>query len=341
MRYLHAHSISSHDARYAFASGRVRALELKLIGKQRMERLAEAKDVEECLRLLADTAYGEHLEEIEEVGYEAFLRNEEARVLGLVDSLSLDEALSDVLRLEYDFNNLKVLLRESFAGRDLSVLYMDLGKYAVSEIKELLGSDTPERIPAPLNDAAARGLAAWAQTSDPAEVDTAVDGVMFRHFLQVAADHNVPYLRTLMQVKIDLANIRTFLRARYIELEPRGLERLLYPGGSVKTEALTSTFQLPIEEVLARFQFSPYRPVIERGWAALSSSGSFVPLEREIDDHVVSFLKLSKYFTFGFEIVMTYALMKKNEIKTLRLILAAKEKGMSPESIKERIPDAF
>jgi len=341
MRYLHAHSISSHDARYAFASGRVRALELKLIGKQRMERLAEAKDVEECMRLLADTAYGEHLEEIEEVGYEAFLRNEEARVLRLVDSLSMDELLSDVLRLEYDFNNLKVLLRESFAGRDLSLLYMDLGKYPVLEIKQLIEGETPERIPAPLNEAAARGIAAWAETSDPAEVDTAVDGVMFAHFLKVAGDHNVPYLRTLMQVKIDLANMRTFLRARNIELEPRVLERLLYPGGSVNLDALTATFQLPIEEVLARFQFSPYRPLIEKGWAALSASGSFVPLEREIDNHIVSFLKLSKYFTFGFEIVMAYALMKKSEIKTLRLILAAKEKDMPAESIKERIPDAF
>jgi V/A-type H+-transporting ATPase subunit C len=341
MRYLHAHSISSHDVRYAFASGRVRALELKLIGKQRMERLAEARDVEECLRLLADTAYGEHLEEIEEAGYETFLRNEEARVLELVDSLSLDVALSDVLRLEYDFNNLKVLLRESFAGRDLSILYMDLGKYQVDEIKALLEGETPERMPAPLDEAAARGAAAWNETADPAEVDTAVDGVMFEHFLKVASDHKVPYLRTLMQVKIDLANIRTFLRARYIELEPRGLERLLYPGGSVKAEVFTATFQLPIEEVIARFQFSPYRPVIEKGWAALTSENSFVPLEREIDNHVVSFLNLSKYFTFGFEIVMTYALMKKSEIKTLRLILAAKEKGMPAEAIKERIPDAF
>jgi V/A-type H+-transporting ATPase subunit C len=341
MRYLHAHSISSHDVRYAFASGRVRALELNLIGKQRMERLAEARDVEECMRLLADTAYGEHLEEIEEAGYETFLRNEEARLLELVDSLSLDRPLSDVLRLEYDFNNLKVLLRESFAGRDLSVLYMDRGKYPVEEIKALLEEDTPERMPAPLNEAAARGTAAWNETADPADVDTAVDGVMFEHFLGVAADYKVPYLETLMQVKIDLANVRTFLRARYIELEPRGLERLFYPGGSVKIEVFTSTFQLPIEEVLARFQFSPYRPVIEKGWAALTSKNSFVPLEREIDSHVVAFLKLSKYFTFGFEIVMTYALMKKSEIKTLRLILAAKEKDMPAEAIKERIPDAF
>jgi V/A-type H+-transporting ATPase subunit C len=341
MEYLHAHSISSHDVRYAFASGRVRALETRLIGRQRMDRLAEAKDIAETLRLLSDTVYGEHLDEIEEIGYETFLRHEEARVLDLVDSLSLDPPLGDVLRLEYDFNNLKVLLRESFSGRDLSRLYMDLGKYPVEEIKDALASETPGRMPEPLAEAAARGKEAWDGTSDPAEVDTAVDGVMFAHFLKVAGHHNVPYLEELTRVKIDLANIRTFLRARYIELEPKGFGRLLYPGGNVKTEIFTETFQLPIEEVLSRFQFSPYRPVIEKGASAVEREDSFVPLEREIDSYVVSFLRLSKYFTFGFEIVMTYALIKKSEIMALRLILASKEKDMPTESIKERIPDAF
>jgi V/A-type H+-transporting ATPase subunit C len=341
MRYLHAHSISSHDVRYAFASGRIRALEMKIIGRQRMERLAEARDMEDVMRLLSDTVYGEHLEEIEELGYETFLRHEEARVLALVDSLSHDEALSDVLRLEYDFNNLKVALRESFSGRDFSDLNTDLGKYPAGEIKEALAGEALGRIPAPLDEAAHRGSAAWDETSDPAEMDAAVDGVMFAHFLKVAGEHGVPYLEALMRVRIDLANIRTFLRARYIGLEPRGFERLLYPGGWVKTETLTETFQMPVEEVLSRFVFSPYRPVIEKGWQALERDNSFVPLEKEIDSYVISFLRLSKYFTFGFEIVMAYALLKKSEIKTLRLILAAKEKEMAPEAIKERIPDAF
>ena len=341
MRYLHAHSISSHDVRYAFASGRIRALEMKLIGRQRMERLAEAKDMDEVMRLLSDTVYGVHLEEIEEVGYEAFLGHEEARVLDLVDSLSHDEMLSDILRLEYDFNNLKVLLREMFSGRDLSGLYVDLGKYRAGEIKEMLVNETIERMPSPLNDAALLGTEAWNRTSDPAEMDTAIDRVMFGHFLKVAGGHNVPYIEALMKVRIDLANIRTYLRARYIEIEPKSLEALLFSGGSLGLEVFTDTYQMQIEEILSRLQFSPYRPVVEKGWQALEKENSFVPLEREIDSHLVSFLKLSKYFTFGFEIVMAYALIKKNEIKTLRLILASKEKEMAPEATKERIPDAF
>jgi V/A-type H+-transporting ATPase subunit C len=341
MRYLHAHSVSSHDVRYAFGSGRIRALEMKLLGRQRLDRMAEARDLDEAMRLLADTAYGAGGEEIEEAGYEAVLRNEEGRVLDLVDSLSLDKDMSDILRLEYDFGNLKVLLREYFSGRDLSGLYVGLGKYPAEEIGEMIRSEIPERIPPPLDEAAERGIAAWKETSDPAAVDTVVDGVMFARFLAAMVERNARYLEALMRVKIDLANIRTLLRARYIGLETRGLGRLLYPGGSLKPEVLEEIFPLPIEEVLSRFQFSPYRPVIEEGGYGVEQRDSFAPLEREIDSYVISFLKLSKYFTFGLEIIMAYALAKKSEIMTLRLILASKEKGMAPEAIKERMPDAF
>jgi vacuolar-type H+-ATPase subunit C/Vma6 len=55
---------------------------------------------------------------------------------------------------------------------------------------------------------------------------------------------------------------------------------------------------------------------------------------------VISLLKITRYFTFGLEVVMAYALMKQIEIKALRLVLAAKSGGMPPAFIKERIPDA-
>ena len=76
MRILHAHSAASNDVRYADASGRIRALETTLLGRQRLERLAEAADIDEVLRLLSDTSYAAHLDELEDSGYEAFLENE-------------------------------------------------------------------------------------------------------------------------------------------------------------------------------------------------------------------------------------------------------------------------
>jgi V/A-type H+-transporting ATPase subunit C len=339
MKYLHAHTVSSHDKRYAYATGRVRALEMRLLGKQRLERMAEARDLDEALRLLSDTEYAIHFDEIEDTGYRGCLKNEERRILDLVDGLTLDPDVSDILRLKYDFHNLKVALREQFAGRDLGHLYMDLARYEPAALGAALKAESVDLLPEPLIGAATEALAAYSRSQDPAEVDLAVDNAMFGVFLERARASGALYIEAIVRTWIDLADIRTFMRARYLELESRALPDMLIAGGFIKPADLLETFTSPLDEVLQRFEFSPYKAILEIGGAGLERQDSFAPLEREMDNYVISFLRLSRYFTFGLEVVLAYALLKENEIKMLRLVLAAKERNMPPDAIKERIAD--
>jgi len=340
MRYLPAHAVSSHDQRYAYASGRIRALEMTLLGKQRLDRIAEASDLHEVLRQLSDTAYASHIDEIEESGYQVFLRNAERRLLDLVDSLSLDREVSDILRLGHDFHNLKVALREQVSGRDLGDLYMDLGRFDPEEIRGPVKNEALDRLPGMLSLPAKEALEAYRASSDPGEADIIVDKAMFAHFLGVAGGYGGPFIRTIARTWIDLANIRTFMRARYLGFETRMLPGLLIEGGLVRLSDFCDIYQFTLDEILGRFEFSPYRKVVEIGGAAAEKSGSFVPLEREIDNVVISLLRITRYFTFGLEVVVAYALVKQIEIKALRLVLAAKDGGTAPDLIKERIPDA-
>jgi V/A-type H+-transporting ATPase subunit C len=313
---------------------------MNLLGKQRLDRIAEASDLDEVLRQLSDTAYAAHIDEIEERGYRVFLRNEERRLLDLVDSLSLDRDVSDILRLGHDFHNLKVALREKISERDLGDLYTDLGRFDEEEIREPVKSDMPDTLPAILADAAKEALEAIVASRDPGDADIIIDKAMFSRFLTVAAGYGGPFMGGIVRTWMDIANIRTFMRARYLGLEARELPGLLIEGGFVKLSDFSEIYQFTLDEILGRFEFSPYRRAVEVGGAAAEKSGSFVPLEREFDNVVISLLRITRYFTFGLEVVIAYALMKQIEIKTLRLVLAAKAGGMPPDLVKERIPDA-
>jgi V/A-type H+-transporting ATPase subunit C len=340
MRYLPAHAVSSHDERYAYASGRIRALEITLLGRQRIDRIAEAETLDEAMRHLSDTAYAQHLDEIEESGYQVFLRNEERRLLDLVDSLSLDREVSDILRLRHDFHNLKVAMREKVSGRDLSDLYVDLGRFDPEEVRLPVKNEMPDSLPDIFAAVVKQALEAYTASGDPGRADIVVDKAMFAHFLEVAAGYGGLFIKSIVRTWIDLANIRTFMRARYLGLQARELPGLLIEGGLVRPSDLSEIYQATPDEILGRFEFSPYRRVVEIGGAAAEKSGSFVPLEREIDGVVISLLRVARYFTFGLEVVIAYALMKQMEIKALRLVLAAKDGGTAPAFIKERIPNA-
>jgi V/A-type H+-transporting ATPase subunit C len=339
MKYMHAHAVSSDDQRYAYATGLIRAMEVRLLGRQRLERMTEARDFDEALRLLADTEYSAHFDEIEDVGCHGCLRNEEKRVLDLVDALSLDADVSDILRLKYDFHNLKVGLREQVSGRDLGHLYDDFASFEAEVIRSALKAENVDLLPEPLIEPARSALEAYSNSQDPGQADLILDTAMFSLFLARARDFGAFYIEAMVKTWIDQANIRTFMRARYLDLESKVFGEMLIPGGFVKPADFTETFTLPLDEVLQRFQFSPYRTVIDAGGAGLERTGSFVALEREIDNYLISFLRLSRYFTFGLEVVLAYALLKLNETKMLRLILAGKERDMPGEAIKERIAD--
>jgi V/A-type H+-transporting ATPase subunit C len=339
MKYMHAHAVSSDDQRYAYATGLVRALEVRLLGRQRLERMTEAKDADEALRLLSDTEYSVHFDEIEDIGCEGCLRNEEIRVLKLVDALTLDPEVSDILRFRYDFQNLKIAVREQVSGRDLKHLYDGFARFGGEQVRAAFKAENLDLLPEPLIEPAKEAIEAYSKTEDPAEADLIVDKAMFSLFLSRAGSFGAVYIEAIVKTWIDQANIRTFMRARYLEIEPKALAGMLIPGGFIKPADLAETFTLPPDEVLQRFQFSPYRSVIEMGGTGLDKTGSFVVLEREIDNYLISLLRLSRYFTFGLEVVFAYALLKLNEVKMLRLVLAGKEHGLPAEIIKERIAD--
>ncbi len=337
MKYLQAHRVSSHDERYAYACGRIRALEMRLLGRQRLERIAEARDLDEALRLLSDTDYGVHLDEMEEIGYVGCLHNETRRVLALVDALTLDPDVSDILRLKYDFQNLKVAIREKVSGRDLAHLYYDYSRYSPDILTAALKTEALEALPDIFFEPASEALDKVSKSRDPSEGDTVIDRAMFHLFLERARSYGSLYLEALIRTWIDLANIRTFMRGRYLGIESRNLPELLISGGFVKLTDLRETYSLPLDEVRQRFEFSPYKPIIEIGGEGIERGGTFVDLEREIDNYLISFLHLARYFTFGLEIIIAYALLKENEIRMLRLILAAKERAIAPEALKGRL----
>jgi V/A-type H+-transporting ATPase subunit C len=340
MKDVRTYMVSSDDVRYAYAVGRIRAIEMTLLGKQRLERMGEARTLDDAMRHLSDTIYGLHLDELEEGGYATLLKDEEERLLGLVDSLSLDKAISDILHLRYDFQNLKVAVRERVADRDLEHLYVTFGLYEPDTIRGPLKADAIEQLPEPLVEAARAALEAHSKSPDPAGVDLAIDRAMFGRFVSaVEASGNI-YIEAIVRTWIDLANIRSFMRARYLGFEARALPALLLDEGFMAPGELTAAFALPLEELVQHFELNPYRDILERGGAGLEKDESFVALEREISNYVVALLRRSRYFTFGLEIILAYALLKQNEIRTLSLILAAKDRELPLEAIKERIPDA-
>jgi V/A-type H+-transporting ATPase subunit C len=72
------------DTEYAYAVGRVRALETQLLDNARIERMMDSEDPGELLRILQDTVYGQHISELSDPSdFERMLKKESARAFSV------------------------------------------------------------------------------------------------------------------------------------------------------------------------------------------------------------------------------------------------------------------
>ncbi|MGI6145867.1 MAG: V-type ATPase subunit [Bacillota bacterium] len=123
------------DGRFAYAVGRIRALENRMIDQARFSRMIDAETHEELMRVLGETEFGGDRDVRPGASaYEDLINAELLRVHELVASMSPDPALTGVFRARHDFHNMKALLKAALAARDRGIRAQGEGARALSAL---------------------------------------------------------------------------------------------------------------------------------------------------------------------------------------------------------------
>ncbi len=85
-----------NETTFAYAVGRIRALETRLLDKSRFDRMVEAASGEEALKVMSETDYGGSIAELDRVhDFEIILQEELKRTFALVKQISPQPHLID------------------------------------------------------------------------------------------------------------------------------------------------------------------------------------------------------------------------------------------------------
>ena len=159
--------------------------------------------------------------------------------------------------------------------------------------------------------------------------------------LAAAAGSGYPFLRDHVRRRIDLGNIKLFVRARYLGLSVERLRAELLEGGFIQTSEFINHFALASVDLGEIRDSSPYRELWEKGLTALSERETFVSLERGIEDFLMNDLRGARSITFGPEPVFAYGQAKKRELGLVRLLGVGKMNAVPAEVLKERISETY
>lgn len=326
--------IGDDDWRYTFQAARVRVLETQMLTRATLLDMANAENFETSADLLAASEYAlpqgsRNFAELENI---LMLRRSEARKL--FADLMIDEPVVELFRARDDFANMRLAVRRTLTEKPFGTDYSDDGNVPAEQFEEVFEQENYSLLPDYMQQAVERAVLTYYQNKDIRQIDYAIDAVQAEYNLEKTRELKNGFLLELFRMQIDLTNIRTMLRLKFTESDQHNV---FLSGGYIEPQRLKHALDVGYEAVGPLFFSTPYYEVVEPGVTYFVSNKSFLKLEQHCEEHLTGFLKTTIQITAGPQPVIAYLLMKENEIRTVRLILTAKNNALDTKLILDRL----
>ena len=351
----------SEYSEYAYAVGRIRALENSLLERQSLNRLLDEPLPGVC-RILEDHGYppiGEICGGMPEDRDECFISNEFADfkdrcladTFAELDRLSFHKDITCLLPLRYDCLNLAWILKAKATKEDVPRLFRcgdieaeDLIQKVEEEGKDLDGV---------LSEAYREAIVLVESNAPVRLVANACMAAYWRHYLRVARDSGLEMLRLLACYQIDGDNLRRLIRFKSNDSSSLSdLEEELMPAAPSQSDSQPSRWEpIGLEPLGRDFFRRAWGETLESLVGLLTGShyeraanealidGSFDPLvfDRELSNMIVSLLREARVATFGIEPLLAYGIAREIEVTNLKILLGGRAVGLKAESIQEKL----
>lgn len=321
------------DTDYLSISARIRAMENRLLTRDRMDRMIEARDMAEAMKVLSECGYpdGGTLERV--------LAQARAETFRDMEGAVPDLRLVEIFQLKYDYHNAKTILKAQAVGAEAERLLLPGGRYAPSDLLEGWHREDMRGCSEVFRRAMAQAWTVLNETRDPQQADLILDRACYEEMAQLARDLDSAFLQGYVRLSVDVANLRTAVRVHRMDKEGDFLRQVLLPGGNVSEQAIASARGEALGEV---FRSGPLSQAAELGAkAAQPQGGPLTEFERACDDAVTNYLAAARRIPFGEQSVIGYLYAREAELTAIRTIFAGRAAGLDSGTIRQRLRETY
>lgn len=332
---------SPKQTEYLYATARFRALEAGLLGKDRIEQLADAGNAAEIYARLEEFGVALVRDAAGEVQAEQTLLGILQTALDNIYESAPAPELYDFLKYPYDCNNVKVAIKCYLRHVSADGMLFDFGTASAADVACMPAKGDFSALPAAMAAAAPLAIEAYEKTANPRMIDLMLDKACFADMLTCVKRGGDPLHLQLLGTQIDLVNAMICLRLVRMgggEQARMLLEESMIEGGTLSLQALLSAFdggESVLYDLLAHSGYDKLVQAIKEG------DGSLAAAERAADDYRMTLVRTVKYTPFGASVLSAYFYAQEYAVKNVRIILAAKSAGLSPQTIRERIRTSY
>lgn len=317
---------------YAYAVARIRVLEKSLLSDADVAQMVGMKDVDSVLDYLLSKGWGSA-----ESGRdpEKILDVEAEKNMALMRELKIDTSVFDVFALPRRFHNLKTGIKEICSSDRAEGSYYEIDGFGRSEVTRILQEKEYKNLPENMREAAAHAYEIMVQTRDGQRCDSIVDRACLIAMQKQVEKGTVPIIRDYVNSQVAVADIRIAVRAARTGKTVNFLNEALAPCKDFEIRGLSQAAAKGTDALYAYLQEHRYGDAVE----ALKVSPS--AFERWCDNCLIETIRPQKTNPFTSGPIVAFYLARENEIKTVRIIVTAKENGFSEDAIRERVREMY
>jgi len=321
------------DTDYLSISARIRAMETRMLTRERLDRMIDARDDGEAMKLLAECGYNDA------VGLDEALAQARAGVFRDMEQGAPDPRLVEVFQLKYDYHNAKTILKAQAVGADPERLLLSAGRYAPGELLEGIRREELRGVSEPFRQAVERAKAVLEEEHDPQKADLVLDRACYAEMAGLARELDSGFLAGYVRLSVDAANLRAAVRVHRMDRDADFLRQVLLPGGNVSEQAILAARGDALDE--------PFRAGALAQAAALGAAaarpggGPLTAFERECDNALTAYLAAARRVPFGEQAVIGYLYAKEQEFTAIRAIFAGRAAGLDGDTIRQRLRETY
>ncbi len=328
-------------SKYLYASGLLRSLENKILDSNDTERMIGAANLTEAFNVFNDTDYANNLLGVEARDFNKALEDDLMQLKNLFFQIIPDENLLKIIFYYYDFHNIKLAFKEKYLEKNLEKHSSSLGFSNYQKIKNVIVNEKKEDLPKEINkaiDCINEQLGKEKPLSHL--IDRWTNWQYFKVIYGLAQKINNSFLKKLVSLQIDIANLKSFIRGKRMNRESNYIISEILLKGSIPIKDFTELMEKPLEEGLNYFKkyFSKKAARLIEDYL---EHKNLWRLERDLENLELDFVRQSKFVAYGPEIALGYYYAKKNATRNVRLIMTAKLNNIKSEEIKERRRELF
>ncbi len=325
---------------YAYATARIRVRESKLLPLSRLERLFDTADSADAIKLLTEAGYsGQDPNSGKEGNFdvEKLLSSELKKAYDFIGEIVPDPLVINLFKKKYDYLNAKLILKAEFLKIDVKGTLSELGTIEPVKLLKMMAERKFEDVSEIFVQAVKAAEEAFNKTGDPQIIDFILDNASYAEMVADAEISQDPELIKLVNMLIDTANIRIFIRSKLLKKPADFIRKAWIKSGSFKEEIFEEMVNQGLDKLFSVLKDIGCEKLAIQLKKVADNKDGISEIEKILDDYITLYLKESKYVVMGVLPVIGYLFFKETEIKNARLIITGVKNNVPRETIKERL----